>query len=156
MIYTPMTKKAIKIMYENHKNQVDKSGIPYVFHPFHIAEQMDDENTTIVALLHDIVEDTNMTFEQLDNEGFSREVIDAFMLLTHNPNEDYYDYIKRIGTNPIAKAVKIKDLEHNMDFSRLDSISGWDLVRVEKYKDCHDYLVNLDTMENQNDNSIRR
>ena len=156
MIYTPMTKKAIKVMYENHKNQVDKSGIPYVFHPFHIAEQMDDENTTIVALLHDIVEDTDMTFEQLENEGFSREVIDALMLLTHNPNEDYYDYVKRIGTNPIAKAVKIKDLEHNMDLSRLDSISGWDLERVEKYKYCHDYLVNLDTMENKNDNSIRR
>ena len=156
MIYTPMTKKAIKVMYENHKNQVDKSGIPYVFHPFHIAEQMDDENTTIVALLHDIVEDTDMTFEQLENEGFSREVIDALMLLTHNPNEDYYDYVKRIGTNPIAKAVKIKDLEHNMDLSRLDSISCWDLERVEKYKYCHDYLVNLDTMENKNDNSIRR
>ena len=89
MIYTKMTNKAIKLMYEAHKNQLDKSGLPYVFHPFHIAEQMKDENTTIVALLHDIVEDTDTTFEDLKEMGFNDKVIDALKLMTHNKDEDY-------------------------------------------------------------------
>lgn len=147
MIYTPMTKKAIKLMYEKHKDQVDKSGMPYVLHPIHVAEQMQDENTTIVGLLHDIVEDTDMTFNQLKEEGFSKEVLDALMLLTHDPDVDYFDYVKAIGTNPIARAVKIKDLEHNMDLSRLNEINEWDLARVAKYRKCHDYLTKIEMLD---------
>ena len=70
MIYTPMTKKAIKVMYNAHKDQVDKAGMPYVLHPIHVAEQMQDEDRTIVALLHDVVEDSDMTFEKLTEYGF--------------------------------------------------------------------------------------
>ena len=84
MIYTNLTRKAIKLIYEKHSGQVDKSGLPYVFHPFHVAESMDDELSTIVALLHDIVEDTNTTYDDLLNEGFSEEVIDILKLLTHD------------------------------------------------------------------------
>lgn len=153
MIYTPMTKKAMKLMYEKHKDQVDKSGLPYVNHPLHVAEQMNDEYTTTVGLLHDIVEDTDMTFEQLKEEGFPNEVIDALMLLTHDPNVDYYDYVKEIGTNPIARAVKIKDLEHNMDLTRLNNITQWDIDRVAKYKRCHDYLTNLDLVDKKEEES---
>lgn len=156
MIYTPMTKKAMKLMFEKHKDQVDKSGLPYVNHPFHVAEQMKDETTATVALLHDIVEDTDMTFEQLREEGFPEEVLDALMLLTHDPNVDYYDYVRDIGTNPIARAVKIKDLEHNMDLSRLNEVTEWDLQRVEKYKKCHDFLTKLELIENKEEQPIRK
>ena len=142
MIYTEMTKKAIKLMFEKHKDQVDKSGIPYVFHPFHLAEQMDDEETTITALLHDIVEDTNTTFDDLRELGFSDNVINALKLMTHDKNIDYFEYVKNISKNPIARKVKIKDLEHNMDTSRLDEVTDKDLERVKKYKKCYKYLLN--------------
>lgn len=144
MIYTDMTKKAINLMFKKHKDQIDKSGIPYVFHPFHVAEQMDDEPTTIVALLHDIVEDTDVTFEELKELGFSDEVIDALKLMTHNKDIDYYDYVEMISKNPIARKVKIKDLEHNMDTTRLDKIEDKDVKRLEKYKKCHNYLTSID------------
>ena len=142
MIYTEMTKKAIKLMFEKHKDQVDKSGIPYVFHPFHLAEQMDDEETTITALLHDIVEDTDTTFDDLRELVFSDNVINALKLMTHDKNIDYFEYVKNISKNPIARKVKIKDLEHNMDTSRLDEVTDKDLERVKKYKKCYKYLLN--------------
>ena len=148
MIYTPMTKKAMTLMFEKHKNQMDKSGEPYVFHPFHVAEQMDDENTTIVGLLHDIVEDTDVTFADLEKMGFSNEVITALKFMTHTENVDYFDYVKKIGTNPIARKVKLKDLEHNMDLTRLNEVTDNDLKRVEKYQICHDYLEAIDKREN--------
>lgn len=141
MIYTEMTKKAIKLMFEKHKDQVDKSGMPYVFHPFHLAEQMDDEETTITALLHDIVEDTNTTFEDLRKLGFSDNVINALKLMTHDKKVDYFEYVKNISKNPIARKVKIKDLEHNMDTSRLDEVTDKDIERVKKYKKCYKYLL---------------
>lgn len=144
MIYTESTKKAINLMFKKHKDQVDKSGLPYVFHPFHIAEQMKDENTTIVALLHDIVEDTDTTFEDLKEMGFNDKVIDALKLMTHNKDEDYFKYVEKIGKNPIARKVKIKDLEHNMDTSRLDVVTKKDQERVKKYIRCHNYLTEID------------
>ncbi|MBQ6284709.1 MAG: GTP pyrophosphokinase [Bacilli bacterium] len=149
MIYTPKTKIAINLMYDLHKDQVDKSGLPYVFHPFHVAEQMDDEDSTIVALLHDTLEDTEITVDDLRNKGFSENVIGALKLLTHNPNEDYYSYVERIGSNNLARKVKIKDLEHNMDISRLDEINDWDLQRYQKYAKCHQYLVDLEEKESK-------
>ena len=144
MIYTDMTKKAIKLMFEKHKDQYDKSGLPYVFHPFHVAEQMEDEDTTIVALLHDIVEDTDTTFEDLKEMGFSDNVIDALKLMTHDKNVDYYDYVEMISKNPIARKVKIKDLEHNMDTTRLDVVDEQAEKRLIKYKKCHNMLTEID------------
>ena len=81
MIYTPMSKKALKICFECHKNQVDKAGMPYVFHPMHVADQMLDENTTIVALLHDVVEDTDITLDDLKSMGFNKDVIEFYFLI---------------------------------------------------------------------------
>ena len=133
MIYTPMTKKALKLCFESHRDQTDKSGMPYVFHPFHLAEQMTDENTTTVALLHDVVEDTNLTFEDLGNMGFPEQVIDALKLLTHDDRVEYMDYVANIKSNPIAVAVKLADLRHNSDTTRLDSVDEKALKRVEKY-----------------------
>lgn len=134
MIYTPMTKKALKLCFETHKEQLDKSNMPYVFHPFHLAEQMKDEATTIVALLHDVVEDSDCTLDDLKRMGFSQEVLEAIALMTHDPAVDYMDYVARIKTNPIAKAVKLADLKHNSDMSRLDVITPYDEVRAKKYR----------------------
>ena len=110
MIYTPKTKMALKLCFEAHREQTDKSGMPYVFHPFHLAEQMKTEETTIVALLHDVVEDTAYTLEDLISMGFDKAVTDAVALMTHAEGVDYMDYVRRIQKNPIAKAVKLADL----------------------------------------------
>lgn len=133
MIYTDMTKKAMKLCFEAHKDQVDKSGMPYVFHPFHLAEQMHDEKTTIVALLHDVIEDTDYTFEDLRANGFDNEIIEALELMTHDETVPYMEYVTAIKSNPIASAVKLADLKHNSDLSRLDIIDEKALKRKEKY-----------------------
>ena len=134
MLYTDLTKKALKLCFEAHKEQTDKSGMPYVFHPFHLAEQMTDEETTVVALLHDIVEDTELTFEDLEKQGFGEEIISALKLLTHNDDTPYFDYVAEIKTNKIATAVKLADLKHNSDLSRLDTVDEKALKRKEKYE----------------------
>ena len=133
MIYTDLTKKAIKLMFEAHKDQTDKSGLPYVFHPFHLAEQMKDEATTVTALLHDVVEDTDYTIEDIEELGFGEDICDALRLLTHDKSVPYMDYVRRIKENPIAAAVKIADLRHNSDLSRLDCVTDADRERVKKY-----------------------
>ncbi len=134
MIYTKNTKMAMTLCFETHKDQLDKGGMPYVFHPFHLAEQMTDEQTTIVALLHDVVEDGNLTLDDLKNMGFSSEIVNALALLTHDNSVDYLEYVKMIKTNPIATAVKLADLKHNSDLTRLDTVDEKVLSRVEKYK----------------------
>lgn len=133
MIYTTKTKLALKLCFDAHKNQIDKSGMPYVFHPFHLAEQMMTEETTIVALLHDLVEDTNYTLEDLINLDFDKSVIEAIALMTHSDDVDYMDYIRMINENPIAKTVKIADLKHNSDLTRLNSVDEKSIKRRDKY-----------------------
>lgn len=134
MIYTQKTKMALKLCFEAHKNQTDKSGMPYVFHPFHLAEQMKNEETTIAALLHDVVEDTNYTIADLEKMGFPTNVLEALELLTHNDDTPYMEYVAKIKDNPIAKAVKLADLDHNSDLSRLDVVDEKALKRREKYR----------------------
>ena len=134
MLYTPMTKKALCLCFEAHKEQKDKSGLPYVFHPFHLAEQMVTEETTVVALLHDVVEDTSYTLADLGAMGFPKAVLDALALMTHDKSVDYMDYVRAIRPNPIARAVKLADLRHNSDLSRLDTVTEKDLARREKYR----------------------
>ena len=133
MIYTDMTKKALSLCFEAHKNQTDKSGLPYVFHPFHLAEQMKTEETVIVALLHDVVEDTEYTINDLSEMGFDKSVVDAISLLTHDDDTEYMEYVLRIKQNSIAKAVKLADLKHNSDITRLDVVDEKALQRREKY-----------------------
>ncbi len=133
MIYTPITKKALKLCFEAHKEQIDKSGMPYVFHPFHLAEQMKTEETTVVALLHDLVEDTDYTIEDLTSMGFSKTITDAIALMTHADDMDYMEYVRKIKNNPIAKTVKLADLKHNSDLTRLDVVDEKALSRKEKY-----------------------
>lgn len=142
MIYTNETKKALKLCFEVHKEQKDKSGLPYVFHPFHLADQMDDENSVIVALLHDVVEDSDKTFEDLIEMGFKHEIIDALKLLTHEEDVDYFEYVLKIKENELAKKVKLADLRHNSDTSRLDKITEKDSQRVHKYRKAIEILEN--------------
>ncbi|MBQ3219704.1 MAG: bifunctional (p)ppGpp synthetase/guanosine-3',5'-bis(diphosphate) 3'-pyrophosphohydrolase [Clostridia bacterium] len=140
MIYTDLTKKALKLCFDAHKNQVDKTGMPYVFHPFHLAEQMSDEISTICALLHDVIEDTEYTFNDIRNMGFPQEVIDVLILLTHEDGIPYMEYIEKISVNPIAKQVKLADLRHNSDLTRLNIVNEKALARVEKYQKAMTFL----------------
>ncbi len=140
MLYTQLTKKALQLAYRAHHGQTDKSGLPYIHHPIHLAEQMTEEYAAVCALLHDVVEDTEYTFEDLEKEGFPAEVIEALRLLTHDDAEDYLDYVRRIRTNPIASAVKKADLMHNSDLSRLETVTERDRMRLDKYSKALDIL----------------
>ena len=119
----------MEIACKAHHKQKDKGGFPYINHPFHIAEQMQDEITTCVALLHDVIEDSNITLSALSKD-FPPEVINAVEVLTHNERDLYSEYIKKVKTNEIARIVKLADLEHNLDQSR-----------------CLDYSLNSELME---------
>ncbi len=133
MVYTKLTRKAMIIAYNAHNGQLDKSGVPYIYHPIHLAEQMDTETECIVALLHDVVEDTDITFEELEKD-FPNEVIEILKLMTKDKNIDYMDYINKLKENPIARKVKIADLLHNSDETRLDEVTLNDIERKNKYK----------------------
>lgn len=140
MIYTNLTKKAMKIAYNAHLNQVDKSGMPYIFHPIYIAERMDDEESIIVALLHDTIEDSDLTICDLKMEGFSGSVIEALECLTHDKNIQYEEYIQRIKDNPLAKKVKKVDLEHNSLLERLEIVDESVMNRLKKYEKAKEML----------------
>lgn len=126
--------KAIGIAVEAHKGQLDKGGSPYILHPITVASKQETEACIITALLHDVVEDSEYTLEDLRAAGFPPDVCDAVSLLTHKQGEDYFSYIYKIKANAIARSVKIQDLIHNSDASRLSSITENDVKRIEKYR----------------------
>lgn len=136
MIYTELTKKAMRIAFDAHKEQTDKTGLPYIFHPFHLAEQMRDEVSVCVALLHDVAEDTAITFEDMMEHGISADVIAALKILTHDDSVPYFDYVQKIkdSGNQTAIAVKLADLRHNSDTSRVDKVDEKMTERWRKYK----------------------
>lgn len=121
MIYTALTNKAMKLAYDAHHGQVDKAGMPYIFHPFCLANQMDDEISTCVALLHDVVEDTSITMDDLRKE-FPDEVIEVLEYLTHDKAVPYDCYIQKILEHPIAMKVKLADIEHNANQDRFQGM----------------------------------
>ena len=143
VLYTEMTVKAMKIAYEAHHGQVDKAGVPYVLHPVHLAEQMADEVSTCVALLHDVVEDTQWTIEELAAE-FPQEVVDALRLLTHEEGVPYMEYVAAIADNATATRVKLEDLKHNMDPTRMCGnpamMGRVSPEKAELYRQAWDYL----------------
>jgi (p)ppGpp synthase/HD superfamily hydrolase len=141
MIYTALTKKALRISFDAHKEQVDKTGLPYIFHPFHLAEQMDSEDEVCVALLHDVIEDSDMTPDILRSYGFSENIMTALSLLTHDDGTEYMDYIQKIKSNPLAAKVKLADLRHNSDVRRLDVIDDKMKQRHEKYRKAIEVLT---------------
>ena len=135
-----MLASAIKLCYEAHKNQVDKGGSPYYMHPIYVALNMESEEQKIVALLHDVIEDTEITIDDLRKKGFSEKIIKAVDAITKK-GESYEEYLKKVKDNELAKAVKIEDIKNNMDVSRLKEITEKDIARIEKYKKALAYLL---------------
>ena len=136
--------KAVTMCAKAHEGQVDKSGVPYIYHPIRVAQNavdlgFNDENTIIAALLHDVAEDTDITIEELTSE-FGEEVGAALSLLNHDKDVPYMDYVKALKDNNIARAVKMADLTHNMDLSRLKEVTDKDLERVKKYNEAYKLL----------------
>lgn len=134
--------KALALAKQAHAGQLDKAGQPYINHLLAVADCFDDEITKTVGILHDIVEDTDYTCDDLTKMGFSVKVVEAVGCLTKCCGEDYQDYLCRVGANNYAREVKIADLKHNMDLSRLDKVTEKDLKRVAKYKAALEYLQN--------------
>ena len=145
MIYTPMVNRALRLAYRAHAGQLDRGGVPYIFHPYHLAEQMDDERSICVALLHDVVEDTPVTLEEIQRE-FPSEIAEAVALLTHDPSTDYFAYVRRLKANPLARKVKLADLMHNADQTRCAG-AGIDPVKLqhwrEKYRRAQEMLMEV-------------
>lgn len=135
-----LLEKAYKLCLEKHVGQTDKAGKPYFMHPFRVAERCDTIEQKIVALLHDTIEDTDVTPEFLLAEGFPQEIVDGILSVTRKEEEDYYDFVKRAAENPIGKAVKLHDLEDNMDIRRLASIDDKMKERLNRYIRSYRYL----------------
>ncbi len=139
MIYTEKIKKAAVIAYKAHEGKFDKGGYPYIMHPIHLAEQMDTEDEIITALLHDVIEDSNITIEELETE-FSENIVNAVNLLTKN-DCNYFEYINNIKKHGgIALKVKIADIKHNMNRQRIIEMTDKDVERLKKYKNSLDLL----------------
>lgn len=134
--------KALNLAIKYHKGAVDKGGNDYVLHPITVALLVDGESEKVVALLHDIVEDTPMTLPQLLEEGFTKEIVDAVDSVTRRNGEERQDYLIRVKSNEIACKVKIADLIHNSDLSRIQCPKQKDIERVKEYKKEIEYLRN--------------
>ena len=135
--------RAIELAKQHHKGQTDKAGKPYIEHPLRVMNQMKSEEEKIVAVLHDIVEDTDISLNDLKNEGFSEEVVSAVECLTKQDGENYDSYIERISFNPLAVKIKLADLEDNRDLTRLPQVTDKDLERLEKYDKALEKLTRL-------------
>lgn len=140
MIYSERTKKAMELCLKAHEGQVDKGGYPYVFHPIHLAEQMDDESSCLVALLHDVIEDCQgYDLEKVASMvGLNEEEKLALSLITHDKAVDYFGYIRALKDNEIARKVKIADLRHNLDTSRMNYVHP----KHDLFVTCLSYLAN--------------
>ena len=140
--YNEQFQIALELAVEKHKNQTDKAGNPYILHPLHVMENVNSKEGKIVAILHDIIEDTDITEDYLFKIGLSKRIVDAVVALTRSEDMDYQEYIKNLGSNPLAKEVKLADLEHNMDLKRLPTLEEKDLERNRKYQIAYHYLIN--------------
>ena len=135
--------RAIELAKQHHEGQTDKAGKPYIDHPLRVMNQVESEEEKIVAVLHDIVEDTNISLDDLRNEGFSEKVVSAVECLTKQDGENYDSYIERISFNPLAVKIKLADLEDNSDLTRLPEVTDKDLERLEKYDKALEKLTRL-------------
>jgi hypothetical protein len=138
-----LLEKALEIAIESHTGQTDKAGAAYIFHPIRVANRCKTDEERIVALLHDTIEDTEVTAEYLLMEGFPSNIVDAVLSVTRNDDESYDDFIKRVAFNPIGRQVKLHDLEDNLDVTRLPQIIEEDLPRLNKYLKAYKFLLSL-------------
>jgi len=135
-----LLEKAIGIAVTAHRGQTDKSGAPYILHPLRVMGRVDNDTDRIVAILHDVLEDTKITADDLRREGFSEEILDALAHMTKIDGESYPAFVARAATNPIARRVKQADLEDNLDVKRLESVTERDAKRLTKYLVALRYL----------------
>ena len=135
-----MLELALSIATKAHRGQFDKVGIDYIEHPIYVASQVDSEEEKAVALLHDVIEDSSVTADELLNAGLPETVVTAVQILSKKKGQAYQTYLKTVKSNPLARAVKLADLKHNSDLSRLETITDKDLEGLEKYKKTIDYL----------------
>ena len=135
--------RAIAIAAEAHAGQKDRAGAPYILHPIRLMIQMDSENAMMAAVLHDVVENSVWTLDDLRKEGFSSEVLNAVDCLTHRDKEgeDYWDYIQRAKSDPIAIKVKLADLEDNLNPDRLNEVTEKDEKRFDRYRKAQEMLL---------------
>ncbi len=140
--YIWMYDKALQIAKEAHANQVDKAGIDYIEHPLYVSSLVNTTEEKIVALLHDVVEDSDMTFEDLEKNEFYSHIIEAVKLLTKQDGYNYDEYLSKIKNNELARKVKIADLTHNSDISRIKNVTDKDVERQQKYLKAIKYLSN--------------
>lgn len=132
---------AIALASKVHAGQVDKAGQPYILHPLRLMLKFQNENERVVAVLHDVVEDSNVTLDELRQQGFSEMVVTAIDLLSKKTGESYEDFIVRLSSNQLAKRVKVEDIKDNLDVSRLNSLEDNDLQRIAKYHKALRYLT---------------
>ncbi len=139
-----MLEHAIRIALDAHEGQVDKAGRPYILHPIRVMMRTHTETAMLAALLHDVVEDSDWTLERLRAEGFPENVVAAVALCTHGDDQTYEEFIEALKQDPVAREVKLADLEDNLDLFRLPSLNTRDLARVEKYHRAWRTLKALD------------
>ena len=135
-----MVDLALSIARKAHEGQLDKAGVDYIEHPIYVASQVDTEEEKAVALLHDVIEDSPVSAEELLQAGLPETVVTAVQVLTKKKEQDYQTYLETVKKNPLARLVKLADLKHNSDLSRLSSITEKDRERLKKYKKAIDFL----------------
>ena len=135
-----MVDLALSIARQAHEGQLDKAGVDYIEHPIYVASQVDTEEEKAVALLHDVIEDSPVSAEELLQAGLPETVVTAVQILSKKKGQDYQIYLENVKSNSLARVVKLADLKHNSDLSRLSSVTDKDLKRFEKYKKAIDYL----------------
>ena len=135
-----MVDLALSIVRQAHEGQLDKAGVAYIEHPIYVANQVDTEEEKAVALLHDVIEDSPVSAEELLQAGLPETVVTAVQVLTKKKEQDYQTYLETVKKNPLARVVKLADLKHNSDLSRLSSITEKDRERLKKYKKAIDFL----------------
>ena len=133
--------KAIAIALRVHEGQRDRYGHPYILHPLHVMMQMDSEAEMTAAVLHDVIEDSEMTLDDLREEGFSVEVLEAVRLMTHDSQDSYEENVRELRPNPMARKIKLADLQHNMDIRRMDRVEVKDTERLERYRSAWELLT---------------
>ena len=139
-----MLLKAFILCVVKHWNQKDKADRRYIWHPIHVMTKVKGYDEKVVALLHDIVEDTDMSLEKLKDMKFSDEVVEAIRVISKKKNQKYFEYLEGVKNNKIARNVKIEDIGHNCNLKRLKNITEKDYERYEKYKKALEYLSSIE------------
>lgn len=130
----PTIEDAITLAVQAHRGQTDKNGQPYILHPLRMMSRMRTEDEMIVAVLHDVIEDTPHALDDLRKAGYAEHILAAIDCLTRREDESYEDFVQRAGSNPLARSVKLADLEDNMDIRRISAPQERDFERLKRYR----------------------